>query len=206
MIGKKYNRWTIIDVAPSIRTRNTVRKYFVCRCDCGTIRNVDAGNLTSGASKSCGCWRRENSSRMHYRHGHRRNGQSRTYTSWMHMVARCTKPQTRFYEYYGGRGIKVCDRWRESFENFLVDMGECPKGLTIDRIDTNGNYEPGNCRWITMQEQNSNRRSTIKMPLNGRRVSMKEFAKAHNMTYAKFQYWYRFKKLSVDEILSKHAS
>ena len=106
--------------------------------------------MLNGFTKSCGCLKRE----ANRTHGHTsRTGNTPTYDSWKAMKFRCLNPKARFYRLYGGRGIKICDRWLHSFENFLEDMGERPAGLTLDRRDSNGNYEPQNCRWATPAEQ-----------------------------------------------------
>lgn len=121
------------------------------KCDCGEYCEVYQANLRKGATKSCGCERTK--------HGHYKgNAPTRTYNTWQSMKKRCYDISYEHYYLYGERGIVVCDIWIDSFERFLKDMGERPEGKTLDRIDTNGNYEPDNCKWSTYKEQSANRR------------------------------------------------
>jgi hypothetical protein len=135
-------------------------KRYRCICICGTEIKVLGKNLKNGCTSSCGCLRKE---RMHfvgkvgYRATHRMS-YSVEYQTWLNMIQRCTNPKRIGWQYWGGRGIKVCRRWLDSFENFYMDMGPKPLGLSLDRKDNNKNYNKENCRWATRSQQNSNRR------------------------------------------------
>lgn len=130
------------------------RSTWACVCDCGASTNVTHCSLARASTQSCGCLNREVASSKATRHGGARRGQkTRAFMIWQGMIARCTNPSRPEYHQYGGAGIVVCERWTTSFEAFLVDMGNPPKGMSIDRIDGSGNYEPGNCRWATAAQQ-----------------------------------------------------
>ena len=159
--GQKFGRLTVLG-----RAEGQCR--WLCKCQCGNPTVTRSNNLRSGGTRSCGCLQREVARLVgmttfdanrgtKFVHGHSAK-RSRTYQSWRMMRQRCNNPKADNYYYYGGRGITVCTRW-DSFENFLADMGERPDGLTLDRYpDFNGNYEAGNCRWVTSKQQAANRR------------------------------------------------
>jgi len=156
-LSAKFGLLTILARASNDRFGRT---QWLCRCDCGSERVVALFRMTSGHTRSCGCIKGLVNAT------HRMKG-TPTHNSWCAMKQRCNYAQSKQYPAYGGRGITVCARWNDSFENFLADMGERPKGMTIDRINSDGNYEPKNCRWATDPDQQRNRRSTILIERNG---------------------------------------
>lgn len=171
-IGKKINRWTII--GPSDSGAYRVRKWL-CQCECGSEpRMVMERRIKNGESKSCGCWRKENAPRLATIHG---RSYSAEYSVWGTMIARCSNKKHAQYKHYGARGISVCHRWRYSFENFYQDMGDRPSAKhSIERIETNGNYEPDNCRWATITEQANNRRNNVIIECDGERKTISQWA------------------------------
>ena len=159
LIGRRFERLIAIEIVGE--------QYGSClwrvRCDCGAEKIINGRNLRNGQTRSCGCLSREIAAtrqKEKTKHGEA-SSPSPEYVAWISMKTRCYNPKAAKYHLYGGRGITVCARWRESFETFLADMGRRPTAQhSLDRYpDTNGNYEKDNCRWATASEQNSNRRS-----------------------------------------------
>lgn len=155
LTGLTFGRWTVLyrEDVPS----NDGRKKYVCSCECGTERKVDGRRLTNGTSVSCGCYVIETVKERFTTHG---MSSSPTYQSWAGMKQRCDNPNQTGYHDYGGRGISYSEDWKE-FSAFLKDMGECPDGLSLDRIDVNGNYSKENCRWSTDNTQSHGRRKLV---------------------------------------------
>lgn len=155
MTGQRFGRLVVRERAPTAPGKYNTP--WVCDCDCGGTKTVRGQHLRDEKIRSCGCLHRENVRTVNKTHGHKSHGhETRTYKSWYSMKRRCTYEGGNRWHRYGGRGITVCDRW-QSFEKFLADMGERPEGRSIDRIDPDGNYEPGNCRWATPLEQQHNK-------------------------------------------------
>ena len=189
MIGQQFGRLTVIEAAaPHVEPRGRHHRMWLCRCACGTEKEIYHQSLVRGLTRSCGCLRRETTVARTQTHGHSKKGNwSATYRSWSGMITRCTSEGHDKFSYYGGRGITVCDRWSSSFENFLADMGECPPAHSIDRVDVNGNYEPGNCRWATRTEQLRNKRNNVLVEYAGRKMTLVEASELSGINYSKLQ-------------------
>jgi len=163
LINQRFGKLVVISDSRKIKTRNII---WECKCDCGKRVFVIGPDLKRGHTKSCGCL--VGRSKTHGKTG------SKEYISWQKMKERCFNPVNIKYANYGGRGITVCEQWKNSFENFFRDMGPRPSNYTLDRIHTEGDYEPGNCRWASSREQNRNRRDNVWVEHNGKKIIQQE--------------------------------
>jgi hypothetical protein len=168
--GKRFGRLTALQRVP----RGTSKKMvWACLCDCGKSVLVVTESLVSGGTKSCGCLHIERIRERCTTHG---KSATKEYRTWWKMISRCVDRNNADYNDYGGRGIVVCQRWRESFEAFIEDMGLPPPGTSIDRIDNDGPYSPENCRWATAKEQANNKRNNLFFACSGETLSLAQWA------------------------------
>jgi len=152
-VGTRFGRWTTIGTVVHGK-----HPTVPCRCDCGSVKKVQSGNLITGKSTNCGCIRKQVLLASVTTHG---LSYTAEYKSWAQAKQRTTNPNNSDFALYGGRGISMCERWLNDVQSFYADMGRCPEGMSLDRIDVDGNYEPGNCRWATQLEQVHNRRPIL---------------------------------------------
>ena len=165
LTGKVFGKLTVLqEVEPYIYPCGKKEVKWLCKCECGSTKEVVRSSLRSGDTKSCGCYHKETSSingKANKTHGE--SNKSKEYQAWISMLRRCDNPNTIYYKNYGGRGITVCPEWINSYEQFLADVGRAPSPQhSLDRIDVNGNYEPNNVRWTTWTIQAKNKRINSK--------------------------------------------
>lgn len=173
--GKQFGRWTVIE-----KISNTKPVKWACRCECGTTKEVYAQALTRGTSRSCGCYRKEFLSDLKTVHTKK---PTKLYNVWNTMRRRCDNKNVKSFSDYGGRGIKVCAEWNESFETFRDWAFESgyKEGLEIDRIDVDGNYSPDNCRWVSRQINANNKRNNHRITINGETKTLGEWCKEYGI-------------------------
>lgn len=186
MIGERYGRLTVIARSGQ---RSPKGAMWICSCDCGGQKTVAREYLVKGTTKSCGCLSAET-----VKHGKTDSPEQR---AWQSAKARCFNPNNHNYPHYGGRGITMCNRWRygegglSGFHCFLIDVGERPDGYMLDRINNDGNYEPGNVRWVTyLQSQNNQQKTVWITDLDGEKISMANLCRKHNVPYTYFRHRY----------------
>lgn len=167
---------------------------WLCTCSCGGVKSVRGSHLTGGKIVSCGCHNKEVARNRWIKHG---MTDTPTHVVWRSMIQRCVDQNVPAFKNYGGRGIKVCARWSDNFLNFLSDMGQRPAGKSIDRINVDGDYEPGNCRWATVMEQAQNKRNSRLVTLNG--VTKCATAWAREIGMSEFLLFYRLNAGWSDE-------
>ncbi len=173
LIGQRFGRLVVIGRAPN--RPGVSNAIWLCRCDCGNESEVRSAALKNESIRSCGCLGRDHDAiARKTKHG---MTSSREYRRWAGIKQRCNNPNDLGYKNYGGRGIRMCDRWNDSFENFLEDMGEAPPGMSIDRIDNDGDYDPSNCQWATPATQHRNRRNNHRMTARGKTMILWDWHK-----------------------------
>ena len=177
VIGSVYGRLTVLGPADDyVQPSGHKKRRVKCQCSCGKETVAHEGHVATGHTRSCGCLDVDTVIARSLTHGSARRGKiTRTYLTWCDMKKRCLNPEATGYPNYGGRGIIICDRWLNSFENFLEDMGEKPPGSMIERKNNDGPYTEDNCRWATRREQNNNRRNNRWFEHDGKRMTIAQW-------------------------------
>lgn len=194
LTGKRFGRLVVVSRVESDK-RGEVQ--WLCRCDCGNEPIATGNHLRRGYTNSCGCLSRERTVDTHRTHG---GTGTRLFYVWSSMKGRCQNKNDKAYPNYGGRGIEVYGEWKDSFEAFrdwALDNGY-EEGLTIDRIDNNDSYSPENCRWVTLREQNRNKRTNVNMSIGGVTKCLKEWAEVFHINYGTFKARYHSGKRGIE--------
>ena len=200
LTGVRFGLLTVIkyDGVVTSKGGHKARKW-ICKCDCGKEISAYSNNLKPGKSKSCGCVHRFSESGVKKIHGMSKDP---TYNTWSSMKSRCGNRNIPGYDNYGGRGITVCRRWEESFDNFLHDMGERPEGKSLDRIDNSKGYDKENCRWAGIKTQARNKRNNVVIEYNGVSATLPEWSEILGIPYHALYSRVR-RNWSVSDLLTK---
>lgn len=207
--GQRYGRLTVVKWIPFDERKNK-RNLWLCKCDCGNYIETNTGKLKTGHTQSCGCLKDENKNKigdLNKKYAH--FGDKKLYGVYKAMIERCYNQDNPRYKNYGGRDIKVCDEWLgefgyDKFAEWALSSGR-EEGLTLDRIDVNGDYEPKNCRWITNQEQQYNKRTNILAEYDGETRPLKYWARELSIPYTTLHAWFK-NGMSIEEIKNKYQS
>ena len=183
LTGLRFGRLLVIRREGAVK-RGTAQPTWLCQCDCGESKIALGASLRGGVVKSCGCIKRENGPRINRSHG---MSGSLTYNSWRAMKERCDNPNNSHYAIYGGRGVRYRPEWG-SFEHFYADMGDRPRGTTLDRKDPNGEYSKDNCLWATAKEQSRNTTRSVFITWGGKTLCLKDWAKELGILHGALQY------------------
>lgn len=203
--GTRFGRWTILEEASPIYISGKPRRRYKCQCDCGNIGIVRLECLRNGHSTSCGCLHKQRVSDTFKTHGMSDNGNfTPLYDTWRNMKKRCNNPNTTEYNRYGGRGIKICKEWATDFQRFYdwaISNGY-KEGLTIDRINNDGNYEPDNCRFVTMKVQGNNNSHNHYIEYNGTEYTLSTLSDALHIPYNIVRYRISHCGYNVEQLIN----
>lgn len=196
LTGMKFNRLTAV----SYVGQGSSGAKWLFKCDCGKEIITSSYPVRKGKTKSCGCWNEENKHNRYRIHG--LTG-TKIQSAWSHMKQRCFNPNCKEYEHYGGRGITVCDEWKNSVAEFAKWAYEngYEKNLTLDRIDNNGNYEPNNCRWVSMEVQENNKRNNRYYDIDSGSYTLSQIAKMYSVSRGSLYYWIHRKGMKMQDAI-----
>lgn len=206
ILGKTFGLLTVINYSHSVykssKNGNYYKHYYVCLCSCGNYKIVERSLLTENITKSCGCLAKKSLSSIAKKHG---LSETHLYKTWRRMKSRCYDKKAKNYDYYGGRGITVCEKWLCDFVSFYqwALKNGYRKDLSIDRINVDGNYCPENCRWITKKEQSNNRRTNIIIELFGETHTLKQWAEIFEVPYKRLWALFRRKKENLEDVIKQ---